>query len=179
MSVRDIAAAAGVSPALVMRHYRTKEGLRDAVDEHVAAVFETLLDQVTDPHGTKPLDSKLATTMAEIVIAQLPADSPIPAYLGRMLLGGGPVGNALFARLYVISRDALAGLAAAGSADTGDDPAIRAAFLLINDLAFLMLRPHIGEVLGVELLSPAGMRRWGTEVLSIYRHGLGGAANLA
>lgn len=172
VTVRDIAAAAAVSPALVMRHYRSKEGLRAVVDEYVVTVFGSLLDQVTDPEVSAVFDMGRAGSLAELVIGQLPADSPIPAYLGRLLLSGSDAGAALFARFYAISRAELDDMAVAGWAERGPDPAVRAAVLLVNDLAVLMLRPRLNEVLGFELLSMDGMQRWGSEVLSIYRHGL-------
>lgn len=55
----------------------------------------------------------------------------------------------------------------------GTDREVRAAFLLVNDLAVLMLRSRLQEVLGVDPLSAAGMQRWGAEVLTVYRSGLG------
>jgi TetR/AcrR family transcriptional regulator, regulator of cefoperazone and chloramphenicol sensitivity len=173
VTVRDIAAAAGVSPALVVRHFDGKDGLRAAVDEYVSAAFAAMLDEALDPPGAASLDPAAVPTMAEVVAGGLPAGSPIPAYLGRMLVGGGPAGAALFGRLYEVSRTALAGLAAAGAANEGADPAVRAAFLLVNDLAVLMLRDHLTAALGVDPLSPAGLRRWGAEILAIYRDGLG------
>ncbi|MGW0180682.1 TetR/AcrR family transcriptional regulator [Nocardia sp. NPDC003345] len=174
VTIRAVAAAAGVSPALIMRHYQTKDGLRAAVDEHVVTVFETMLAEVVHPDGGGPFGAEALPTMAAQVVTQLPADSPIPAYIGRMLLAGDPAGSALFARLHAVSRAALSELAGAGLADPGADPTVRAAFLLVNDLAVLILRPHISTVLGVELFTEAGMQRWGAEVLSIYRTGLGG-----
>ena len=42
-SVRSIAADAGVSPALVLHHFGSKEGLRTACDEHVVGFFEDIL----------------------------------------------------------------------------------------------------------------------------------------
>jgi hypothetical protein len=82
------------------------------------------------------------------------------------------VGSALFRRLYALSRQALAALSEAGLAAGGADPEVRAAFLLINDLAVVILRTRLGDVLGIDPLSAAGLRRWGVEVLSIYRGGL-------
>jgi AcrR family transcriptional regulator len=81
--------------------------------------------------------------------------------------GAGPLA------LSAVPPHALAAMAAAGSADPGADPEVRAAFLLVNDLAVLILRTHLRDVLGVDPLSAAGMRRWGAEVLSIYRAGRG------
>ena len=173
VTIRDVAAAAGVSPALVMRHYGAKDGLRKAVDEYVAGVFEAMLTGVAGPAGAGAFDQAAVPALAETVAANLPADSAIPAYLGRMLVSGGPAGEALFRRLYEASRDALSGMAAAGSASAGADPEVRAAFLLVNDLAVLILRDRIREVLGIDPLSAAGVRRWGAEVLAVYRDGVG------
>lgn len=175
VTVRDIAAAAGVSPALVVRHYGSKDGLRDAVDDHVAQVFEAMLSRASDPsRAGGPFDPAASPSLAELVAEHLPAESAIPAYLGRMLLAGGGVGSALFRRLQALSRRTLADLSGAGLAAEGSDPEVRAAFLLVNDLALLILRARLADVLGVDPLSAAGMRRWGAEVLSIYRNGLKG-----
>jgi TetR/AcrR family transcriptional regulator, regulator of cefoperazone and chloramphenicol sensitivity len=176
VTVRDVAAATGVSPALVIRHYGSKNGLRDAVDEHVARVFEVMLAEATAPTGDHPFDSEAVPSLVETVAGNLAADSAIPGYLGRLLLAGGPAASALFGKLYALSRDVLATMARAGMADAGADPEVRAAFLLVNDLAVLILRDRLREVLGVDPLSAAGMRRWGTEVFAVYRDGLGGPA---
>src|SRR4051794_30116737 len=45
--LREIAAAAGVSPGLVLHHYGSLDGLRGAVDDHVLATFESLLAEAT------------------------------------------------------------------------------------------------------------------------------------
>ncbi len=175
VTVRDIAAAAGVSPALVVRHYGSKDGLREAVDTHVAQVFEVLLAQVVQSGGDIGLDPSALPSLLDGLTAHLPAGSAIPAYLGRLLITGGPVGSALFHRLYEVSTHALAGMAESGMATAGSDPEVRAAFLLVNDLAVLILRRHLTEVLGVDPVTAPGMKRWATEVLTIYRDGLGRA----
>ncbi|MFE3442632.1 TetR/AcrR family transcriptional regulator [Nocardia sp. NPDC059180] len=172
VTVREIAAAADVSPALIMRHYGTKEALRSVVDEHVAEVFEQILGQATGR-----ADPFAPASVVELVAVALPPGSPIPAYLGHMLLSGGEPGAVLFRRLYLAATDALTALHEAGHADDGADPAVRAAFLLANDLAVLMLRTRITDVLGVDPLSADGVGRWAGEVLTIYRDGLGGTAN--
>jgi AcrR family transcriptional regulator len=173
VTIRDIAGAAGVSPALVMRHYRSKDGLREAVDDYVARVMEAVLADVTaGPDGG--FGSASLPALAAAVTGRLPGDSPIPAYLARSLVSGGHSAAGLFGELHVISQRALAGLVHQGFADDGGDLPARAAFLLANDLAVLILRDRLAEVLGVDPLSPDGMRRWGAQVLSVYRDGLGG-----
>lgn len=62
---------------------------------------------------------------------------------------------------------------ATGMASAGADPEVRAAFLLVSDLAVVILRDRLREVLGLDPLSAEGMRRWGAEVLSVYRDGVG------
>ena len=42
VTVREIAAAAGVSPALVVHHFGSKDGLRAAVDGYAAQAFDAL-----------------------------------------------------------------------------------------------------------------------------------------
>jgi AcrR family transcriptional regulator len=177
VTMRDIAALADVSPALLVRHYGSKDGLIEAVDDHVVASLEALLTQVTEQTGAVGLGPAAVPSMLDGLANHLPPDSAIPAYLGRLLTGSGSVGSAVFGRLYRISRAALDAMVADGVAAPGDDPEIRAAFLLISDLAVLMLRHRLTEVLGVDPMSNAGMTRWAREVFEIYRDGLTGARN--
>ncbi len=175
VTVRDIAAAAGVSPALVLRHYRSKDGLRAAVDEHVVRVFEALLSTVAASGDPGVPNLAEMQNLAEQVARQLPPGSPIPTYVARMLVSGDPGAAALFMKLHALSEHTLTGLVNAGLATDGGDLASRAAFLLANDLAVLMLRDRLGEVLGIDPLGVAGLRRWGQQVFAIYRGGLTGA----
>lgn len=175
VSIRTIATAAEISPALVLRHYESKDGLRAAIDEYVSRVFETTLSEFIDSAAPATFDQHRVPTLAELVAARFPADTPIPAYLGRMLVTGGPAGSALFRRLYEVSLDAVTRMTAAGTTRTAADPQVRAAVLLVNDLAVVILRERLHEVLDVDPLSATGMRRWGAEVMSIYRDGIGTA----
>ncbi|MGH7735077.1 MAG: TetR/AcrR family transcriptional regulator [Gemmatimonadales bacterium] len=173
VTIRDIARAAGVSPALVVRHYQSKDGLRDAVDDHVARVLEAVLAEIVPgPASGGPFGPAALPGLADAVNRHLPADSPVPAYLGRMLIAGGPAASALFRRLHAASERTLGELARLGLVAAGGDPPVRAAFFLVNDLAVVILRARLADVLGIDPLSAAGMRRWGAEVLPIYRDGL-------
>lgn len=172
VTVRGIAERAGVSPSLVIRHYGSKDGLRAAVDGYVIQVFEAMLAQVSDPTIDRRPESAVPLSFVEAVTESLPHDSAIPAYLGRMLIAGGPAAATLFQRLHDMSRATLSEMVAGGSAVPGTDPEVRAAFLLVNDLAVVILRDRLTEVLGLDPVSPDGLRRWGAEVLSVYRGGL-------
>ena len=172
VTVRQIAAAAGVSPGLVLHHFGSKEGLRRAVDEHVLGLFDRMLEEMTGEHAADLYDPEASGSVAEAIVKHLPADSAVPAYLRRLLLADGDAGRELFRRLFRLSAATLDALAAAGMASPGPDPAVRAAFLLINDLAVLLLREYLTEVLGTDPLSGTGMARWASEALAIYGAGL-------
>ncbi|BBY36593.1 hypothetical protein MMAN_07270 [Mycobacterium mantenii] len=172
VTLRDIANAAGVSPALLIRHYGSKDGLVEIVDNHVVTTFEALLTRMTEQTAVVGLEPTAMPSLLDGLAAYLPPDSPIPAYLSRLLINGRKAGSALFDTLFRLSQTTLDAMVAAGTAGPGMDAAVRAAFLLVNDLAVLTLRPRLTEVLGVDPLSDEGMRRWAGEVFSIYRDGL-------
>lgn len=172
VTLRDIATAAGVSPALLIRHYGSKDGLIEVVDSHVVATFEALLTRMTEQTAAVGLEPTAVPSLLDGLATYLPPDSAIPAYLSRLLITGGRAGSALFDRLFRLSRATLDAMVAAGTASPGADAEVRAAFLLVNDLAVLTLRPRLTEVLGMDPLSDAGMRRWAGEVFAIYRDGL-------
>jgi AcrR family transcriptional regulator len=172
VSVRQIAAAAGFSPSLVLHHFGSKEGLRQAADEHVLSLFDRMLGAMTGEHAADLYGPAVSGSGAGAIMKNSPADSPVPEYLRRLLLADSGAGRERFRRLFRLSTATLDALAAAGLAARGSDPVVRAAFLLASDLAVLLLRDHLSEVLGAGPLSGPGMTRWAGEVLVIYGAGL-------
>ena len=173
VTVREIAAAAGVSPGLVLHHYGSKQGLREFVDAHVAGLFDAMFAVVEkDPSVLADAGPQASASFAELMLTSLPPDSPIPAYLRRLLLSGDASGKALFARWFARSLAMTDQLAAAGVLRPTADPAVRTAFLMINDLAVVLLRDHLTDALGVDPLTPDGMRRWAADVVAAYADGV-------
>ncbi len=174
VTVREIASAAGVSAALVLHHYGSKAGLRAAVDDYAAHAFDAVLDHL-EHVGAQRLLSDLARgamgSVVEAFVRGFPPGSPLPAYLRRLLLTDDPVGAHLFGRWYAAIRALLGTFTEAGLAQPSDDPEVRAAFLLVNDLALLLLRNQIAQAVGVDPLSPEGLSRWSVEVTSVYVRG--------
>lgn len=78
----------------------------------------------------------------------------------------------LFGQMYQASRVAMDTRVTAGLVVPGNDPAVRAAILLCDDLVGLLLRSQIAAVLGEDPLTPDGLARWGNELLVIYATGL-------
>jgi AcrR family transcriptional regulator len=171
VTVREIATAAGVSPALVLHHYGSKDGLRAAVDEHAARVFDDMLAQLGEDEAAEALAGGNAASLAEVFAAGFPAGSPLPAYLRRLILTGDPAGDALFVRWHELTVTVMEQLEAAGVARPSGDRRVRAAFLLANDLAAVLLTRQVGAAIGEDLMSPGGMRRWAAEAADVYAHG--------
>ena len=170
VTVRQIAAAAKVSPALVIRHFGSKEGLREEVDAHVVRIIEAILKVLADKRAPTPDNLQ---SVVEAVVQHFPSDSAIPGYVRRLLLDGSRAGRVLFRRLFAIGQTTVNELLKAGLAAPGAEPRFRTAFLMANDLAVLLLRDHLTELLGVDPLSVPGMKRWAGEVIAIYSSGLG------
>jgi len=100
VTVRQIAAAAGVSPGPVLHHFGSKDGLRQAVDEHVLGLFDRMLGTMTGEHAADLYDPAASGSVAEVIVKHLPADSTVPEYLRRLLLADGDARRELFRRLY-------------------------------------------------------------------------------
>ena len=174
VSLRQVAAAAGASPALVVHHFGSREGLREVVDQHVVSTFEAMLGELS--READLYDPAATGSLVDAVLAHLPPGSPGPAYLRRLLLTDSEAGRRVFRALFDASKGLMTALTRAGLASPGADPDVRTAFLLANDLAVFLLRGHLADVLGFDPVSGEGMRRWAGEVLAVYSGGIGGRA---
>jgi TetR/AcrR family transcriptional regulator, regulator of cefoperazone and chloramphenicol sensitivity len=171
VTVRDVAAAADVSPGLVMHHFGSKAGLREAVDAHVADSFDAIFDNLGDADLREALGGGDATSLAEAFVASFPAGSPLPDYLRRLWLTNDPTGHRVFRRYLAVSERVLVAMEQAGVARPSKDRRVRAAFLLVNDLAMLLLARQLSDALGFDLQTPAGMAAWAGEVVDVYSQG--------
>lgn len=173
VTVRDIAAAAEVSPALVLHHFGSKDGLRAAVDQFAAEAFDSLFAELDDEEVEQMVaEGGASGSIAEAFGRTFPAGSPLPSYLRRLLLTNDPAGAALFGRWFTATRRLLDAMVERGSAAPSADPAVRAAFLLVNDLALLLLRNQIAAAIGVDPITREGLDRWAREITPIYVAGV-------
>jgi AcrR family transcriptional regulator len=168
VSIREIAADAGVSSSLVVHHFGTKARLREAVDARVTEVFADLLDQLGDSDALAGEYVSIAAAFHD----RVGTDGVLLSYLRRLLIDGGSAATALFGSLYEATLTSLAELESAGGLRPTADLPARAAFLLVNDLAVVLLRHEVTRVLGVDPLGRKGMQRWASTVMEIYRGGV-------
>ncbi|WP_024799977.1 TetR/AcrR family transcriptional regulator [Nocardia sp. BMG51109] len=90
VGVRAIAKAAGVSPGLVNHHFGSKDGLREACDEHVREIIRSAkTEYVQHP-------SPAATLQA---LAEIEEYAPHIAYLMRSFQAGGPLMVTMFEQM--------------------------------------------------------------------------------
>ena len=130
VGLRTIAEAAGVSAALVIHHFGSKEGLRKACDDYVAEEIrssksETL--QSNDP----------ATWFA--AMAEIESYAPMMAYLVRSMQSGGELATMLWQRMTDNAEEYMDDGVRAGTIRPSRDPHARARFLaLAGGGAFLL-----------------------------------------
>ena len=171
VTVREIAAAAGVSPALVVHHFGSKEGLRSAVDEHAAQAFDALF-AIDERDLAAAMNTDGWMSVAEMFARAFPHGSPLPAYLRRLLLVGDPAGAALFGRWVALTRRMLDAMTELGAIQPTEDPTVLATFLLVNDLSLVLLRNQVAAAIGADPLTSEGLARWTKEITAVYTRGV-------
>ena len=171
VTVRDVAAAAEVSPALVMHHFGSKAGLREAVDEHVAQTFDAMLDTLTDAEVDDALARRRRDVAGRGVRRRLPAGlaaaglpasatadqrpdgrSGVRPLVGRERTGAGGVGRGGH-------RTTEPGPAGAGRLPSGQRPRAAAARTTAR------ARPAVRRP------DTAGMAAWAAEAVDVYAKG--------
>lgn len=162
-TVREIAAVAGVSPALVIHHFGSKAELRNACDDWLVAQLMGEKGRLGAP--------AVASTIREWL------DDPgrfraYIDYVSSMLADGTEGGARLFDLLLAETRAMLDAGVVDGSMLPSTDPELRAVLITLYGLAPLLLRDQLARTLGAPLDSPAVLRRMTVPTLELYTHGL-------
>ncbi|MFN8068253.1 MAG: TetR family transcriptional regulator [Mycolicibacterium insubricum] len=164
VGVRAIAAAAGVSPALVNHHFGSKDGLRTACDAHIAEVIKEAKTETLQTHDP----AAWLTAMAEI-----DEYAPLTAYLVRSLQSGGALATALWQRMTDNAEQYIEEGVRTGVLKPSRDPRARARYLSMTGgggfLLYIQLHddpsdlPRVLRDYRAEMMLPA---------LEIYANGL-------
>ncbi|MFZ0906895.1 MAG: TetR family transcriptional regulator [Mycobacterium sp.] len=123
VGLRSIAEAAGVSAALVIHHFGSKDGLRKACDDYVA-------EEIRDSKSEAMRSSDPATWFA--ALAEIEEYAPVMAYLVRTVQSGGELANTLWRRMIDNAESYLDEGVQSGILKPSRDPAARAKYLGIT-----------------------------------------------
>ncbi|MFJ4652360.1 TetR family transcriptional regulator [Nocardia sp. NPDC088792] len=130
VGVRAIAAAAGVSPGLVMHHFGSKDGLREACDAWVRETVRTAKMQYIE----NPTPGSLMQQLG-----QIEDFAPLMAYLVRSFQVGGPLTRTFFEHMVEDTEQYLRAGIAGGSIKPQRDIPAMARFIATNNGGGMMM----------------------------------------
>ncbi|KXP08421.1 TetR/AcrR family transcriptional regulator [Tsukamurella tyrosinosolvens] len=140
VSMRAVAAEAGVAVGLVQHHFKTKEGLRQAVDQLIVD-YHALAIADAAPDGGSAAQVAAARDLA--VSRMLQSHPSVVNYMRRVLLDPSAPPDGLLARLTDLSRQQVIALRDAGVASTGQPVAEQTVKLMVRQLGRIFLQPMV------------------------------------
>lgn len=164
-SLKSIAAAAGVSPALILHHFGSKEGLQVACDEYIAETLRTLKTKaVAEGNHLDPVT----------MMAQLGEARPGVRYLIRTLVEGSPHVNDLVDEMVADAERYTEEAVAAGLVKPSANPRARVVVLFLWSMGVLVLHEHLERLLGTSPLQEEGTlpMPYLQAVLEVYAQGV-------
>jgi len=136
VGLRSIAEAAGVSAALVIHHFGSKDGLRKACDDYVA-------EEIRSSKSEAMNSSDPATWFAQM--AEIEEYAPLMAYLVRSMQAGGELATTLWRTMIDNAQTYLEEGVKSGILKPSRDPAARAKYLAITGGGGLLLYIQMHE----------------------------------
>jgi AcrR family transcriptional regulator len=164
VGLRAIAEAAGVSAALVIHHFGSKEALRNACDDYIAEEIRNAKSEAMRSHDP-------ATWFAQM--AEIESYAPLMAYLVRSMQSGGDLAKTLWRRMIDNAEEYLDEGVRAGTLKPSRDPKARARYLAITGggtfLLYLQMHENPADLRAV-------LRDYSTDMLlpalEVYTEGL-------
>ena len=158
-TIRAVAADTGVSPGLVLHHYGSKDGLREACDQYVVTRFrETKQAALEEGNLADP----------GFAAATFRLSAPIMRYLAWALARGHAAADELFDEMLkeatALSRVAVERGLVVDSPDLARRTALQAAM----QLGMVVLHRHLERNLGFDPLSPQGIATITPTLLEIF-----------
>ena len=161
-SIREIAREAGVSPALVMHHYGSKEMLRERCDEYLISEGLRLKSEMDVDDGAQVSD----------LIRSFPPHHPWMVYISRIMLDGGPAGAALWDRFRDEAATALETRNHQIALREGIDAEAATAVATAIGLIPLVFQSHLARSLGSDRLDGEAYQRLMATLMELLMNGL-------
>jgi AcrR family transcriptional regulator len=140
ISLRDIASAADVTVGLVQHHFKTKAGLRDAVDQLVVDYFAHAIAEVPAKGSAR----HVAAARDRAVAQMLRDNPPVVDYVRRTFLE--PADNHLLDVLVDLTRREVAALRGSGLASTERSESAQVLGVMVRQMGELLLQPMVDAV---------------------------------
>lgn len=142
VSLRAVAAEAGVTLGLVQHHFKTKAGLRDAVDQLVIEYFAQALA------SAEPSDDPRQNAAArDAAVQKMLEETPtVVNYLRRSVLDPANTPTHLLEVFIEFTRSEIRSLRDAGLASTKRSEALQVMALMVRLVGELMLQPMVDSV---------------------------------
>lgn len=165
VSLKTIAAQAGVSAPLIIHHFSSKAGLRKACDRYAAA----LVNQYKTAAVTLGEDFT-----PEMMLSWVEETQPVLRYIIQSLIIGGPEIDALMDDFVDRAVTYTAEAVDKGLVKPAADERRRAAVLLLQGLGAIVLHRQMKRLLGVSLLDdpPSQFGPYISTVMEIYTQGV-------
>ncbi|GAB4250731.1 MAG: transcriptional regulator RaaS [Thermoleophilia bacterium] len=163
-SLKVIAEAAGVSPALIVHHFGSKQGLRSACDRYAAArIREQKLEAMSQGVQLDPLAA----------LRRSSRNRAIARYLARTLSDGSPEVSALLDDLIEDALEYTERGVETGVIKPSRHPRERVVILVLWSMGLLMLHEQLERLLGVDLLGePEQLGPYLLPVMEMYSEGV-------
>lgn len=141
--MREVAAAAEVTVGLIVHHFGSKKGLREAVEELIVSYFDSAIRHA--PYSDSP--RQLAEERDAAVADMLRNNPAVVGYIRRTLLDSGEE-TTLLQKLTDLTRLQIASLRTSGAASQDRADSKQTMFVIINQLGKLILQPTVDAVWG-------------------------------
>jgi AcrR family transcriptional regulator len=152
-SIRDIAAAAGVSSGLVRHHFGSKEALREACDAYAKERMLQLGAELTGEHELRNLDP----------LALHPVAFPLQLYIVRSMMDGSETATAFFLQ----GVDAVEEWTTTYGINPKDRRGYAAALAAIK-LSVFVFREQVSKALGEDITTREGYNRIGQALMEVF-----------
>ncbi|MBN2848777.1 MAG: helix-turn-helix transcriptional regulator, partial [Coriobacteriia bacterium] len=161
-TVRDIAADAGVSPGLVLHHFGSKAGLREACDDFVVAEFTRSRIDAVESGETDPFAA----------LAGVQAEQHLMRYFLQGLRDSSPGAGRLFGALFDETLRLMELSVDQGVIRPSENLRDVTAVLLAWQFGGMLLQEHVVRVMGVGHDVADMMPRFAWAALEVLTHGV-------
>lgn len=162
-TLRQIAEDAGVSAALIVHHFGSKDGLREECDRFVV---RSVLDDKEEVMGAD------AAAMMRAALDSPEKYGPMLDYLARMLTDDSDASDRLFDAFLTGTRRMMQGQITSGLMREPSDLEVTAVYLTLYGLGPVVLQRQLTRAFGEKRLSPGLLERSTLPVLEMFTHGL-------